>query len=151
MKAIVYFDGGIRENLTAIGYLAVKPGDEEKVLFSGCRGAGAGTSNIAEYRALIAALKACIENGVKEAHIFGDSQLIVKQVNGDFKVNKPELQRLRNKAVDLIAELDECTLSWIPRAENKRADALVNQVFKRKRNKCTKKQKRERQKRLRRR
>lgn len=138
-EVILFFDGGIRRELMAYGYLAVNPNDRTSILFKGSNTCGKGTSNIAEYRALIAGLKACLRNGIKVAHIFGDSQLIVKQVTGVFKVNKPELKRHRDYIRDLLDQFDDWSLQWIPRSENGRADALVNEVFKRKFPKCRKK------------
>jgi len=134
-EVILMFDGGIREGLTAVGYLAVDPKDDEVVLFSGSRASCKGTSNLAEYRALIAGLRACLAKGVKRVNIFGDSQLIVKQVRGDFKVNKPDLRRCREYVIKLLKQFQTYSIEWIPRQKNKRADALVNKVFKRKRKK----------------
>jgi ribonuclease HI len=131
-EVILFFDGGIRRELMAYGYLAVDVKDRTMVFFKGSNTCGRGTSNIAEYRALIAGLKACLRNGIKVVHIFGDSQLIVKQVTGVFKVNKPELKRHRDYILELLKDFENWSLRWIPRSENDRADALVNDVFKRK-------------------
>jgi len=150
-EVVLYFDGGIRQGKMALGYLAVDPEDEEKVFFQGSRMCGEGTSNISEYKALISGLRHCIRNKVRVVHIVGDSQLVIKQVMQVFKVNKPELREHRNQILGLLSQFDDYSIKWVPRAENKRADALVNKVFKRRLEKCnTKKAKRERRKQLRR-
>ncbi len=128
------FDGGIRNGMTAIGYLAIDPNDNDKILFKEARTAGLGTSNEAEYRALIGGLEACIKYGLKRIHIIGDSQLIIQQVLGGFKVNKLELKQCLNKVRELLAQLDEYSIRWIPRSQNKMADKLVNSIFKKRHN-----------------
>ena len=147
MEATLYFDGGIREGTMAYGWLLVdKPfpiilanapkyaSDTAKIIASGNRTCGEGTSNIAEYRALIAGLRGSLKCGVDIIHIIGDSQLIIKQVTGVFKVKKPELKTHRDYVLELLNHFEEYTIKWVPRQENKRADALVNAVFERKNN-----------------
>jgi len=100
-----------------------------------------------EYRALIAALQGSIKNKVGIIHIIGDSQLIIKQVTGVFKVSKPDLRQHRDKVRELLEQFKEYTIKWVPRRENSRADALVNEVFEKRKaktqcNKRTKKQQR---------
>jgi len=144
MEAILYFDGGIRQNICAYGWLLVDPNDETKIIASGHRTCGAGTSNIAEYRALIAGLQGSIKVGADIIHIMGDSQLVVRQVTGTFKVNKLELRQHRDLVLELLSQFENYTIKWIPRRENHRADDLVNAVFAAKNQKCTKKLKQNR-------
>ena len=129
-EVIITFDGGIREGLTAAAYIAVLPNDGESVLFSGARIVGKGTSNTAEYQALIDGLRACLEHDVKVVHIVGDSQLIIKQITGVFKTQKPTLIKHRNIVSKLLEKFDEYTIKWVPREQNHEADRLVNEVFK---------------------
>jgi len=150
-EAILYFDGGIRKEVMAYGWLLCDVENEERVLTSGKRTCGQGTSNIAEYRALIAGLQGSIKHGIKIVHIIGDSQLVVRQVTKAYKVNKPELEAHRDRVLELLKEFDEYTIKWVPRRENKRADALVNEVFERKNGKCTKRKKKAQRKEIRRR
>ena len=138
MEVILYFDGGIRQGIMAYGYLLCSPQDETEVISFGQRTCGKGTSNIAEYRALIAGLQGSLKVGVDIVHIIGDSQLVVKQVTKVFKVNKPELKRHRDRVLELLDHFEDHTIKWVPRRENKRADALVNEVFQRRQNKCPK-------------
>ena len=136
LEAVLYFDGGIRQGVMAYGWLAVNPDNEEEVIASGHRTCGSGTSNIAEYRALIAGLQGSLKAGIDVVHIIGDSQLIVKQVTGAFKVNKPALIEHRDRVLELLDHFENHTIKWVPRRENKRADALVNEVFEKRKGKC---------------
>jgi len=129
MEATLYFDGGIREEICAYGWLLVNTEDESKVIVSDHRTCGTGTSNVAEYRALIAGIQGSLKAGADILHIIGDSQLVVKQVTKVFKVNKPELKRHRDRVLELLEQLEDYTIKWVPRRDNKRADALVNEVF----------------------
>lgn len=147
MEATLYFDGGIREGVMVYGWLLVDKSlvdlscclsdDNKDVIASGNRTCGKGTSNISEYRALIAGLQGSLQAGVDIIHIIGDSQLIIRQVTGVFKVNKPELKRHRDKVLELLEHFEEHTIKWVPRQQNKRADALVNEVFEKRKAKCS--------------
>lgn len=128
-EVLLTFDGGIREGLTAAAYIAVSLNDEQNILFSGARIVGKGTSNTAEYQALIDGLRACLEHDVKVVHIVGDSQLIIKQITGVFKTQKPTLIKHKNIVSKLLKKFDEYTIKWVPREQNHEADRLVNEVF----------------------
>jgi len=130
MEEVLFtFDGGIREGVTAAAYIAVSLIDKQDVLFSGARLVGPGTSNTAEYQALIDGLRACIEHNVRIVHVVGDSQLIIKQITGVFKTQKPTLIEHKNIVSKLLNEFDEYTIKWVPREQNHEADRLVNEVF----------------------
>lgn len=106
---------------------------------SGNKTCGIGTSNISEYRGLIAGLQGSLKAGVDIVHIIGDSQLIVKQVIGAFRAKKPDLKKHKEYVLELLTQFESHTIKWVPRHENKRADALVNAIFeKRKNKKCSK-------------
>lgn len=128
-EVLFTFDGGIREGLTAAAYIAVSPNDEQEVLFSGARVVGQGTSNTAEYQALIDGLRACLERNIRVVHIVGDSQLIIKQITGVFKTQNPMLIKHKNIVSKLLKKFDKYTIKWVPREQNHRADKLVNEVF----------------------
>jgi len=151
MEGTLYFDGGVREGVCAYGWLLCDVEDEAHVIASGQRTCGVGSSNIAEYRALIAGLQGSLSAGASVLHISGDSQLIIKQVTKVFKVNKPELKRHRDRVLELLEQLEDYTIKWIPRRENKRADALVNEVFQRRSGKCSRKTRKQQRKDMRRR
>ncbi len=139
-EGVVYFDGGIREGLCAYGWILCDPANEAIIMASGNKTCGRETSNISEYRGLIASLRGAILHGIDIVHIIGDSQLVVKQITGAFKTNKQELKEHRDYVLKLLEKFESYTIKWVPRNQNKRADALVNEVFKRRRNKCPKKQ-----------
>lgn len=130
MEANLYFDGGVRQGVMAYGYLLVKPNDEKYIIATGNKTCGFGSSNIAEYRALIAGLKRALSEKIDVIHIMGDSQLVIKQVTKVFKVNKLELKKHCDYILELLNKFDYYTIKWIPRKQNKRADKLVDDVFK---------------------
>ena len=134
----LFTDGGIRQGMMALGFVAYDLSDNE--IFSGNRSCGRilSSSNIAEYRAIIAGLIMSLKNGVDIIHIYSDSQLAVKQITGAFSVNKPELRRHRDHVLELLEQFEDFSIKWVPRHENKRADALVNKVFERRNKKCVK-------------
>jgi ribonuclease HI len=140
MKEVtVFFDGGIRQGIMALGFVAYDPSGKE--IFCGNRLCGKilSSSNIAEYRALIAALQRSLKEKVDIIHIVGDSQLIIRQVLGFYKANKPALIKHRDFVLELLTHFEDFTIKWVPRRENKRADALVNEVFERRKPKCARK------------
>lgn len=87
---------------------------------------GEGTSNIAEYRALIRALAEAKSLGADEVLVLSDSQLLVEQVNGRWKVRVPRLVPLRDEAVEAISQFARASIQWVPREQNVRAHALAD-------------------------
>ncbi|XP_078153726.1 uncharacterized protein LOC144548890, partial [Carex rostrata] len=83
------------------------------------------TNNEAEYEALIAELEIAVGTKIKKLKIFGDSQLIINQVLGDYKVLKPELMKYHNRVIELMQEIPDITYGKITRASNGKADALA--------------------------
>ena len=143
-EAILYFDGGIRKGKMAYGWILLDIDDEKNVISSGNKTCGEGTSNISEYRALIAGLQGTLIAGIDVVHIRGDSQLIVKQVTGAFKAKKEQLQQHRDRVLELLEQFDSHTIKWVPRRENQLADDLVNEVFKGKEGKCPRRKRKRR-------
>lgn len=127
-EAILYFDGGIRNGKMALGYIALDPKDQT-ILFQGYRKCGRGSSNIAEYRGLMAGLLHAIKEKIKIIRIIGDSQLIIKQVTGAFQVKNKELKKHNEKVLEYLTEFDEWSIKWVPRKQNTLADYLVNLAF----------------------
>ena len=87
---------------------------------------GMATNNQAEYRALIAALERAIELNAKEIHLESDSELLVRQINGRYRVKNPTLRSLYQKVLQLRNKLDCLTIVHIPRQQNAEADKLAN-------------------------
>ncbi|WP_126661585.1 ribonuclease HI [Haloterrigena salifodinae] len=127
-RAHVYFDGGSRGNPgpAAIGWVIVT-GDG--IVAEDGETIGTATNNQAEYEALIAGLEAARDYGYDEVHVRGDSELIVKQVRGEYDTNNPELREKRVTVHELLGPFDEWTLEYVPREVNDRADGLVNEAL----------------------
>ncbi|ELY48166.1 ribonuclease HI [Natronorubrum sulfidifaciens] len=127
-RAHVYFDGACRGNPgpAATGWVIVT-GDG--IVAEGGERLGTTTNNQAEYAALISALETARDYGYDEVHIRGDSELIVKQVHGEYDTNNPELRELRVTVHELLTSFDEWTLEHVPREVNGRADRLANDVL----------------------
>ena len=87
---------------------------------------GKTTNNQAEYRALIAALKEAIRLGAKEVDISLDSQLVVRQINGEYRVKKAALKPLYQQVRQMLSLLEGFTITHIPRQQNREADNLAN-------------------------
>jgi ribonuclease HI len=127
-RAHVYFDGAARGNPgpAAIGWVIVT-GDG--IAAEGGKRIGTATNNRAEYEALIAALEVAAEYGFDEVEIRGDSELIVKQVRGEYDTNDPDLRERRVRVRELLSGFEEWSLSHVPREINERADELANEAF----------------------
>lgn len=82
------------------------------------------TSNIAEYLALIFGLKKCLDEKLFRVHVYGDSQLVINQLNGEYLVRDEKLKPLYERAVELSYHFSEITFDWVPRKENAVADRL---------------------------
>ncbi|GAB3029652.1 ribonuclease HI [Natronobiforma cellulositropha] len=127
-RAHVYFDGGARGNPgpAGIGWVIVS---SEGIVAEGGETIGRATNNQAEYAALITALEAATDYGYDEVHVRGDSELIVKQVRGEYDTNNPTLREKRVSALELLSGFETWTLEHIPREVNARADALANEAL----------------------
>jgi ribonuclease HI len=125
-KIILNVDGASRGNPgpSAIG-VTLKDEDLKLVATISAR-IGETTNNQAEYRALIAGLKKAIELGASQVQVRSDSELIVRQVKGQYRVKKEELKPLHAEARKLISLLAEFQISSVARAKNAEADKLAN-------------------------
>jgi ribonuclease HI len=94
-----------------------------------CETIGMTTNNVAEYRAVVAALEICRDWKAKKVHLFMDSELIVRQIHGTFRVKSPDLRPLYQQVQFLIKELKEFKVTHIKRAQNSHADALTNKAL----------------------
>ena len=122
----VYVDGGARGNPGPAGYgvrIEAADGTLIQELFGGL---GIATNNVAEYNGLLAALKWAVDHGHDQVQVRADSELLVKQMQGEYKVKHPGLQPLVARARLLVAQLDDVTFQHVRREENKEADRLSN-------------------------
>ena len=131
-KVIAYTDGGSRGNPgpAAAGFvLSAAAGTplESKAFFL-----GKATNNEAEYTAIIKAIEAALQIGAEELTIFSDSELLVRQINGRYKVKSANIKPLYQRAVDLLSQLTSWKVEHVMREMNTQADGLVNEALDRK-------------------
>ncbi len=122
----LFTDGASRGNPGQAGAGAVILDDQGMELTARSFYLGTCTNNIAEYKALIFGLQTALELGCRRLDIFLDSQLIVRQITGQYKVKNAGLKPLFAEVRQLLAKLTSFTINHVPRNENKRADELAN-------------------------
>jgi len=133
MKLTIYTDGGARGNPGPAGIGVVIKDETGRNLDAYGEYVGDQTNNFAEYSALISALKRAKELGATEVECLLDSELVVKQMQGHYKVREPGLQKLFVLAYNAAAQFKKIKYKHIPREQNKEADALVNEALDKKR------------------
>jgi probable phosphoglycerate mutase len=125
-RCVAYIDGGSRGNPGIAGY-GVSVQDENGVPLAGLsESLGIRTNNFAEYSALIGALRYALANGYDGMRAYADSELMVRQINGVYKVKSPDLQPLFKEAKVLISKLKSFSIHHVPREQNREADRLAN-------------------------
>ena len=127
LTCTLHTDGASRGNPGHAGAGFVVYDQQGGELRSGSRYLGTMTNNEAEYRALILGLEAARELGCARLAVHLDSELIVKQINGQYRVKSPGLKPLFARARDLLHEFDQVSVSHVYRTDNTRADQLANQ------------------------
>src|SRR6185436_14266838 len=123
---VAYIDGGARGNPGPAGYGVSIQSSDGNVVAELHGALGVATNNVAEYNGLLAALQWAIEHDTRRVHIRADSELLVKQMLGDYKVRNPGLQPLYVRARLLAAELDDVKYEHVRREFNIEADRLSN-------------------------
>lgn len=121
-KAVVNFDGSARPNpgRMKIGAIIRMNGKEERI----SKEMGWGTNNMAEYLALIEALKKALEMGAEEVEIYGDSTLVIEQLRGNYRVRDEKMKKLYAEVIKLLSKFQNWTANWIPEELNKTAHDL---------------------------
>jgi ribonuclease HI len=129
MKLTVNVDGGARGNPgpAAIGVVIRDP--EGLIIDEHGERIGEATNNVAEYRALIRGIQRAAELGATELELIGDSELVVRQVEGRYKVKKPGLKPLHAEAKQALSAFDTWSIRHVRREMNAEADRLVNEVL----------------------
>jgi len=125
-RAYINFDGASRGNPGPAGAGAIIKDSSGNVLAEVYDYLGENTNNYAEYKGLILALEAAAELGERRLVINADSELIVRQLQGRYRVKAPNLIPLYEQAKKLIAGFDDVELHHVPRAQNEEADRLAN-------------------------
>jgi ribonuclease HI len=124
-------DGGSRGNPGPAAW-AVALLDDDGTCPEGHAGTlGRATNNVAEYRALIEALRLAETAGAREVHIFADSELVVRQVRGVYRVKHPDLKPLFSEVMQRIRGFETFRIEHVPRERNRQADLLVNMALNR--------------------
>jgi ribonuclease H / adenosylcobalamin/alpha-ribazole phosphatase len=129
VKARLSTDGGARGNPGPAAYGYVLETDDGTVLAAHGERIGVATNNVAEYRALIAGLEKALELGVDEVEVVSDSELLVKQMNGEYKVKNAALQELSRQATRLARKIGDVAYTAVRREHNEFADRLVNEAL----------------------
>jgi ribonuclease H / adenosylcobalamin/alpha-ribazole phosphatase len=129
VKARLSTDGGARGNPGPAAYGYVLEADDGTVLDARGETIGVATNNVAEYRALLAGLESALERGVDEVEVVSDSELLVKQMRGEYKVKNAALRELVDEAESLARRLGRVSYTAVRREHNELADRLVNDAL----------------------
>lgn len=129
MKARLFTDGGARGNPGPAAFGYVLEAEDGTVLDARGEAIGVATNNVAEYRALLAGLAAAAGLGVTELEVVSDSELMVKQMTGEYRVKNAALRELSLAAVRLARRLDRVSYTAVRREHNVLADRLVNEAL----------------------
>ena len=128
-RLVLHVDGGARGNPgpAAIGVVASAPDGE--VVAEVAERIGVATNNVAEYRALLRGLRLAAQLGAREIEVINDSELVAHQLNGRYKVKHPSMRPLYEQAKAALRDFEHVRIRSVPRAQNARADALVNRAL----------------------
>jgi probable phosphoglycerate mutase len=129
VKGRLYTDGGARGNPGPAAFGYVLEDADGEVLAQRGEAIGVATNNVAEYSALVAGLRRAIELGVDALEVVSDSELLVKQMRGEYRVKNEALRSLSVQASRLARELGTVEYTHVKRAHNELADRLVNEAL----------------------
>ena len=129
MKLVVNVDGGARGNPgpAAIGVVVSDP--DGTVIDEVAERIGVATNNVAEYRAVLKGIERAQALGAGEIELIGDSELVARQLTGAYKVKHPSMKPLHAQALAALSGFTSWRIRTVPRAQNARADALVNEAL----------------------
>lgn len=129
MRARLFTDGGARGNPGPAAFGYVLESEDGTVLSAHGERIGVATNNVAEYRALVAGLEKALELSVPEVEVVSDSELLVKQMTGEYRVKNAALQELSIQASRLAREIGKVSYTAVRREHNELADRLVNEAL----------------------
>jgi probable phosphoglycerate mutase len=129
VKGRLFTDGGARGNPGPAAYAYVLEDADGDVLAAHGEAIGVATNNVAEYSALIAGLEKAVELGVRELEVVSDSELMVKQMRGEYRVKHPGLRVLWEEATQLARPFASVRYTAVRRQHNELADRLVNEAL----------------------
>jgi ribonuclease HI len=129
VKLVVHVDGGARGNPgpAAVGVVLSAP--EGEVVDEASAVIGEATNNVAEYRGLLLGLERARALGATEVEVVNDSELIARQVNGDYRVKHADMKPLHRQALAALDSFERWSIRSVPREQNARADRLVNRAL----------------------
>jgi ribonuclease HI len=128
-RLIVNVDGGSRGNPGPGAVAAVVRDADGNLLEERGELIGEGTNNVAEYKALLLGISRAAELGASEVELIGDSELVVRQVKGEYKVKDAALRELHAQVRDALRQFEDWSIRHVRREQNERADGLVNQTL----------------------
>ncbi len=131
MNLVVNVDGGARGNPGPAAIGVVVSATDGTVVREVSERIGVATNNVAEYRALLRGISLARELGADELQLIGDSELVARQLTGAYKVKHPALRPLYEQAIAALQAFDRWQIRAVPRSQNARADALVNEALER--------------------
>jgi len=126
VKLVIHVDGGARGNPGPAAIGVVVADSDGRLVEEVAETIGETTNNVAEYRALLRGLERARALGADEVELVGDSELVAKQVTGQYKVKHTGLRPLHAEALQALAAFPRWSVRTVPRAQNAMADALVN-------------------------
>jgi ribonuclease HI len=129
VKAKLFTDGGARGNPGPAAYGFVLEAEDGSVLAAEGARIGVATNNVAEYRALIAGLERAVELAVPDVEVVSDSELLVKQMRGEYRVKNEALRELSLEAARLARTIGKVRYTAVRREHNELADRLVNEAL----------------------
>jgi ribonuclease HI len=129
VKATLSTDGGARGNPGPAAYAYVLEADDGTVLDARGQAIGVATNNVAEYRALVEGLRRAVQAGIDELEVVSDSELIVKQMRGEYRIKNEALRALAREAEELAGQIGRVTYTAVRREHNELADRLVNEAL----------------------
>ena len=130
MRVVVHVDGGARGNPgPAAAAAVITDAADGTVVDEATELLGETTNNVAEYRGLLLGLARARELGATEVEVVNDSELVAKQVNGEYKVKHAAMKPLHEQALEALGGFERWSVRSVPRAQNAGADALVNQAL----------------------
>jgi ribonuclease HI len=126
---VVNVDGGARGNPGPAAIAAVITDPDGEVVEERAESIGPATNNVAEYRALLLGIERARALGADEIELVGDSELVVKQVRGEYRVKDAALKELHNRVRQKLERFDDWSIRHVRREDNEHADRLVNETL----------------------
>jgi ribonuclease HI len=125
----LHIDGASRGNPGEAGFGIHVAGEDGRTLAELYGYLGRATNNVAEYQALLHGLRYALARGARRVRVFSDSELVVRQMDGRYKVKHPDMLALHRQARGLLSRFEQASISHVRREQNRQADRLANQAL----------------------